>query len=143
QVEASVRSLRLPQEYRQSEWYRWVWAPFEEGESTMSVVAGRIGSIIDQPSQKVSSEHFTIDPRIAIPLVVHRNQEAAFSSGKWASVVNVLASEIPALRDYKSPDIRNLPDKSIQEMPWQEHIENPTREILNRRVSIEVSSHRV
>ncbi|MFL6256318.1 MAG: NACHT domain-containing protein [Pyrinomonadaceae bacterium] len=82
QVEAAVRALRLPLEYKQAEWYRWVWSPFEEGESTMAVVAGRIAYLIDNLTD-FDTGGYTLDPRIVIPLVVHESQRSRISSDEW------------------------------------------------------------
>lgn len=96
QVESAMRSVQLPPVYRQEEWYRWVWAPFEEGESTMAVVAGRIGYLIDtQP--EIGTDGYTLDRRVAIPLLLSQNQAAAPSSREmWQALDHALESTVDA-----------------------------------------------
>jgi hypothetical protein len=112
QVEEAVRTARLPTVYTRDEWYRWVWAPFEESESTTAVVAGRIGYLLDGASGELL-KGYRLDPRIAIPLAVKWN-EWVEDSATWQPAVNILRGFVPA---------------SVGEL-GNARMENPVRELL-------------
>ncbi|MDM8566584.1 hypothetical protein QUF74_13145 [Candidatus Halobeggiatoa sp. HSG11] len=94
EVENALRGYELTKEQQKDEWFKWVWEPFNEYEpnnSSLPVIAGRIGYLIDQlPEEylKNCNKVSNLDSRIIIPLVIH-NQT------KWKKILESVVKEHP------------------------------------------------
>jgi len=72
EIENTLREYPLTKEQRKADWWKWVWAPFNEPvNSSLPIIVGRIAHLINQVTEKGEvSFHSTLDPRIIIPLAV-------------------------------------------------------------------------
>ncbi len=110
EVENALRGYELTKEQRKSEWFEWVWEPFNEYEpnnSSLPIVTGRIGYIIDQLPEEYIKNYDNVsnlDPRIIIPLVIN-NQT------KWKVILNSIVKKYPKEEFVKLKSI--LDDKDI------------------------------
>jgi len=75
-VEEALRQSPLTDDESGAEAIHWLWRPFAEPPgSTLPLIAGRVGEIIDKASyESLQDSDYHIDPRIAIPLIINNPQ---------------------------------------------------------------------
>ncbi|MDM8566583.1 hypothetical protein QUF74_13140 [Candidatus Halobeggiatoa sp. HSG11] len=110
EIENALRGYELTKEQQKAGWFKWVWEPFKKYESdnsSLPIISGRIGYLIDQLPEKYVinfNKVSNIDSRILIPLVIN-NQT------KWKEILNLIIKKYPKKELVKLNSILN--DKDI------------------------------
>lgn len=80
-IEAALAALPLTEEQRSGRNERWVWRPFEEGQSaSLAIVMGRIAHVLSvSPAELSPTIDLPIDPRLAVPLAAVQLEGSAIA----------------------------------------------------------------